>query len=1722
MATPVPTKIGKYDVVGVIGRGGMGVVYKATDPHLDRPVAIKMMTGAFAENPDILKRFFREAQSLGSLQHPNIVTVYDLGDYGGNPYLVMQYLEGEGLDALLTNRRQLSLLDKITIIIQVCHGLSYAHRRGVVHRDIKPANIMIAKDGSVKIFDFGIAHVGHQNVTRTGQIVGTLSYMAPEQVNAQPIDARTDLFSTGVVLYQLFTNHLPFEGENTATTLLKIVHEPPPPLAKFLPSYPPEMEQVLLRALAKSPDERYSSADEFALDLAQLQGQLKQDLISQEMQEVALFLDRGEVYKAQDSLLRVLKIDQHQTAATRLLREVQQRIQREEIGKQVRGLRERAEDALSDGQFENALEAVDRALGLDRSNTELQELRESIRAASLRAEKLHNALKIAEAAHAEGRLEEAKQAAEEALEVAPDDAQAKTLNRVISRDIAERSRQRQMEGYLFEARQEISSRKFTAALEILKHAEELDPVAPQVHALIESAVAGREQERRRRELEALTHEVEDALNRDDYRTACLKADEGLARFPEERNLLKLKALADRQRQIEERKQFIDEQLAVARKYLQEGRNEELQEKLEKAITQIGPEPRLQSLLAVVRENVQRERQERRKNEAVQKAKESLRSQAFDDAIHALEAMAKEIDDVDVQDLLTRARTEKAAAVQGALWRAQQESVLDLRVNILQEALRKSPQEGELKEQLHNVQDLNQFISQVAVEAKKLEEARQYDQALTKWEAVRSAYRHYPDLENTIKRVRGLRDRAHTDARQNWIERIENALSTCDYPQASGLLEQAIEEFPWDSDLMELQERAEVGVRLRTKAQKMLAEGRKSFANQQWEAGAEIMVRAYQLATQDRLIRDQAISELAQASRTTMEKNWRSSEVILRRLAEIQPSAAGSPDLQAKIQELKREEAITAAVDAAKKKQAGGDLAGALRELTQALGSYPEERRLRELQSSLEERIKQAGEATRLEKARQEKEIFVQDAMTRARQAFVLDKRVQILEEALRKEAQEPRLQQQLSTARELRSRVSSLVSDARDLEQSRHFDQALAKWEALSAIYRDYPDLEHILEQARRRYQQARFEAKGNCIKILQLALSSADYKRADDLLAQAKRDFAGDREFVEIEKRIREGMANRAQAEKELASAAKSVSKEKWKKALESFQDANAAAKSDTVIRDRVVSGLLSASEAALPSDCESSEILIAEAARVEPDSPLLGPVRSRIEAHKRAHLTGQCLSSAQRFQAAGDWQGALRSLDRGLAVYPKEAKLLESKEQIETQIRKREDELRKVREQDLRQREQDLRQKETRDKEAREKELRDKTHREEELRKVRETEFQQKETREKGAREKELRQKEGREKEVRDKESRDKDLREKQLREKEQRQQVREVDESRRVLTLPISAEHRLEVADASATRIFVPGTKPVGQEVSAKTNVPVTPLLGITEDLTPPSAAGAKQDLPPATPISSLHSLGTHLTLGPDNILETKVGQTSRDATRSEKVDMRTAFVESEPTHIQPGVGSDSLQEASLQIIERQLAIFIGPVAKVLVKRAASKTTSVLELYTMLATNLERDTDRKTFLATRTELARGKASTSAAKTPPPAAPPVAAPLDVSSPGEITPAAIEQATRRLAAHMGPIAPVLAKKEAKRAMTLRNFYELLAEHLANPAERARFLKEAGVQEPALPPSFLSGRHEAVHTAQIAHSEHAEPAQPSAKTEPVEQNPTEQSDSVPEPTRKAG
>ncbi|MGO9212032.1 MAG: protein kinase domain-containing protein [Terriglobales bacterium] len=262
-------KIGRYDITGELGKGAMGVVYKATDPNIGRTVAIKTtrLDAHGLDTEDLLRRFRNEARAAGTLNHPNIVTIYDAGEQEGVFYIAMEYIEGETLHGLLSQHRSLPLEKVIDIVRQVCAGLDYAHAHGVIHRDVKPANIMLAASGAVKVMDFGIAKAGG-TVTATGQVLGTPNYMSPEQVKGKPIDGRSDLFSVGVLLYEMLTGEKPFDGQNVTTIIYKIVSENPIPPRELDVTIHPGLSAVVTKALAKAPDERYQTGAELVADLA--------------------------------------------------------------------------------------------------------------------------------------------------------------------------------------------------------------------------------------------------------------------------------------------------------------------------------------------------------------------------------------------------------------------------------------------------------------------------------------------------------------------------------------------------------------------------------------------------------------------------------------------------------------------------------------------------------------------------------------------------------------------------------------------------------------------------------------------------------------------------------------------------------------------------------------------------------------------------------------------------------------------------------------------------------------------------------------------------------------------------------------------------------------------------------------------------------------------------------------------------------------------------------------------------------------------------------------------------------------------------------------------------------------------------------------------------------------------------------------------------------------
>jgi serine/threonine protein kinase len=255
---------GRYEIIKELGKGGMGVVYQAHDPQIDRPVALKVLRVDRVVSEDFVLRFFKEAKFIGRLSHPNIVTIYDVGRDHGTIYIAMEYLQGQPFNEVIRSGR-LSVEKIIDIALQIANALGYAHEKGIVHRDIKPSNIILTDESNVKLTDFGIARAEDSNAaqqTQTGVILGTPFYMSPEQVMGKRVDGRSDLFSLGVILYELIVGRKPFEGDHFSTIFRSITDDIPVAPLKIDASLPQSLSDIIMKALSKNPDERFQTAKE--------------------------------------------------------------------------------------------------------------------------------------------------------------------------------------------------------------------------------------------------------------------------------------------------------------------------------------------------------------------------------------------------------------------------------------------------------------------------------------------------------------------------------------------------------------------------------------------------------------------------------------------------------------------------------------------------------------------------------------------------------------------------------------------------------------------------------------------------------------------------------------------------------------------------------------------------------------------------------------------------------------------------------------------------------------------------------------------------------------------------------------------------------------------------------------------------------------------------------------------------------------------------------------------------------------------------------------------------------------------------------------------------------------------------------------------------------------------------------------------------------------------
>ncbi len=343
----------------------MGVVFKARDPLIGRLVALKTIALAASQSEDLRQRFYREAQAAGGVQHPNIVTVYEMGEEDGVPFIAMEYLEGESLDAVVSKNTQIPLAQKLGYVVQVCRALSYAHQHGIVHRDIKPGNIMVTRGGTVKVVDFGIARMVDTSKTQTGVLLGTLAYMSPQLVKGERADERSDIWAVGVVCYELFAGLKPFDGENHAALLLSIVSDEPRPMAKLAPDCPDELRFIVEKMLRKKAEERYQTFEELLRIIEPLWRKHQRECMDFMLAQSRDLVRRGELPAARKILLQARLVDATRTVGREMLEKVNIALKDKLPPAEVEERLERARTLRSEGLLEEARAAAKSALDLD-------------------------------------------------------------------------------------------------------------------------------------------------------------------------------------------------------------------------------------------------------------------------------------------------------------------------------------------------------------------------------------------------------------------------------------------------------------------------------------------------------------------------------------------------------------------------------------------------------------------------------------------------------------------------------------------------------------------------------------------------------------------------------------------------------------------------------------------------------------------------------------------------------------------------------------------------------------------------------------------------------------------------------------------------------------------------------------------------------------------------------------------------------------------------------------------------------------------------------------------------------------------------------------------------------------------------------------------------------------------------------------------------------------
>jgi serine/threonine protein kinase len=640
-------KLGKYEVLAELGHGAMGVVYRARDPIINRLVALKTITTGVADDPALLQRFYREAQSAGGLQHPNIITIYDMGEEGKIPFIAMELVEGENLEQVIARRAPLPISLKLVYAMQACRAFDYAHKRGIVHRDIKPGNVMVGKDGTVKVVDFGIARVLEASKTQTGMLIGTFAYMSPEQYHGERADERSDIWSLGVLFYELLCYRRPFTGDTPASLMRSICEQDPEPLSKFLSDCPAELESIFSKALQKSPSERYQSMEDLLVELDPVSKRLQAQSVAELFDQSRRFVEQSQFTEARDLLRQALQFESANQQVRSLLEKVNGELKRILVRPKVQQFVEKGHTLLGEGKIQDARIAAESALQLDSSFEPAQELRRVVREELDRAELIAGWLKAAKQRIAEGLPDEAEGLVAKVLEADPANEQATALQQQVVQEKTERQKRLRLLERLQYARGLWTRQNYTECIQLLLDLQKEFPEDEEVPALLETV---REDQAERREQALL--DCKNLLAARRYEECLARLGNLQEQFPRDEAIPRLLEEVRKEQRNRRRLQG----LAEARSALAARRYDEGISLLSVLSKEFPDEPEIASLLETAREN----QEEHHRQEGMAKARELLAARHYEESIAVLSQLQADFPrEPEISNLLETARRDQA-------------------------------------------------------------------------------------------------------------------------------------------------------------------------------------------------------------------------------------------------------------------------------------------------------------------------------------------------------------------------------------------------------------------------------------------------------------------------------------------------------------------------------------------------------------------------------------------------------------------------------------------------------------------------------------------------------------------------------------------------------------------------------------------------------------------------------------------------------------------------------------------------------------------------------------------------------------------------------------------------------------------------------------------------------------------------------------------------------